>query len=265
MGDRVLADARREIGILSNTLHLRETEIAQLRKRLGELARPPAPDAGSRVIRAAIALRRSWLALQTGEGGEAEAITAFEEAHALAWHHFDEAVDALGGDADARGDPAGQPTSITIDWEDRVARDRCPCGGEIAFDLTDAYYATRGVCAGCGRTAWLDWRLRLSQPNDGEPPAKHQYAVEPAPPRPDSRRVYVLQALEDGGAVELRGVFTDLDHAKHALEGKYPNLSAWERCSDRPDCWRAHTGKHPVLIEPAVLDGMPRPGGEAEG
>lgn len=74
-----------------------------------------------------------------------------------------------------------------------------------------------------------------------------------------ARRVWVLQSLEDGGVVELHGVYTDLEQAKHALEPKYPNLSVWEPCPDRPDCWRAHTGKHPVLIEPTTLDAATSP------
>lgn len=75
---------------------------------------------------------------------------------------------------------AGKPAMIQIDWHDRAARDRCDCGGEIAFDLTDARYATRGLCGGCGRRAWLDWRLRLSRPGEDGPPAKREYSIDDA-------------------------------------------------------------------------------------
>jgi hypothetical protein len=95
-------------------------------------------------------------------------------------------------------------------------------------------------------------------------------ATTSAPPAPGGC-VFVLQAIEDGGLIELHGVFTELDRAKHHLEPKYPNLSAWEETTYRhahggPEmrAWRAHTGKHPVLIEETTLDGTPAPGGEAE-
>jgi hypothetical protein len=80
-------------------------------------------------------------------------------------------------------------------------------------------------------------------------------------PGPATDRVWVLQAVEDDGIIELHGVFRDLERAKHHLEPKYPNLSAWEETTYRhvhggPEmrAWRAHTGKHPVIIEETTLD-----------
>jgi hypothetical protein len=80
-------------------------------------------------------------------------------------------------------------------------------------------------------------------------------------PGPATDRVWVLQAVEDDGIIELHGVFTDPERAKHHLEPKYPFLSAWEETTYRhvhggPEmrAWRAHTGKHPVLIEETTLD-----------
>lgn len=64
---------------------------------------------------------------------------------------------------------------LQIDWQDRVGRYLCPCGGTITLNLEDAYYATRGACDRCGAVSWLHWHLRASPPANGLP--KHEYAT----------------------------------------------------------------------------------------
>lgn len=69
--------------------------------------------------------------------------------------------------------------------------------------------------------------------------------------------VWVLQAIEDGGEIELHGVFEDLEQAKHHLETKYPNLREWTQCKCGCDNWWSHTNKHPVMIEKATYYSAP--------
>lgn len=141
-----------------------------------------------------------------------------------------------------------------------------PAGASMSDELRAAVNRMLRHCQPC-----LGTGLTHRDPNDPTcwlcGPVRHALTTAPAGGA-TGEGVWVLQKIEDSG-VELAGVYRDLEQAKRALEGRYPNLSAWrscERCGD-PDCgrWVAHTGKHEVLIEPAWLDGSaPADAREAE-